>query len=430
MKRKLLKQITTEWRSNLWLWVELLIISVILLFLFDLTASFVRIKNTPVGVDITDVYRLDFGYRNSQSPGYKAAEPRDGETPEEASSRKYKEDLASIYDRLKAMPEIKAAAWGSKTPYSYDFYGSQLYFIDNAPDTLKKTPVFVNQYIVHPDYVKVFNMGGTNGETPEQLARVLEEGKCLVTSNLPDAVNNTLPASALINLRFRSGSDENEAPQTHTIGGTVTPLRRSDYEPAHITVIYPEKELRGRTVYVRLNEGADPGFLKRLSAMDSPVSVGNFYLIEAKQFIDIRNDLHRNDDAQHRNVRICMAFLLLTVFLGLLGTFWFRTQQRVQEIAIRMTTGAARVLIFRRLMGEGLMILAMATIPAMGLDALLVHYELLVTMGYFPGDNIWITVLIEALAVAALMALMIVAGIYFPARKAMRIEPADVLRGE
>ena len=44
--------------------------------------------------------------------------------------------------------------------------------------------------------------------------------------------------------------------------------------------------------------------------------------------------------------------------------------------------------------------------------------------------DIWVTPLTEAGVVFLLMALMIVAGIYFPARKAMKVEPAEVLRGE
>ena len=125
---------------------------------------------------------------------------------------------------------------------------------------------------------------------------------------------------------------------------------------------------------------------------------------------------------------ICMGFLLLTVFLGLLGTFWFRTQQRVREIAMRKVTGAGNRQIFRRLMGEGLIILAIATIPALGLDALLVHYGILMYSQI--TTDIWVTPLTEAGVVFLLMALMIVAGIYFPARKAMKVEPAEVLRGE
>ena len=95
---------------------------------------------------------------------------------------------------------------------------------------------------------------------------------------------------------------------------------------------------------------------------------------------------------------------------------------------MRKVTGAGNRQIFRRLMGEGLIILAIATIPALGLDALLVHYGILMYSQI--TTDIWVTPLTEAGVVFLLMALMIVAGIYFPARKAMKVEPAEVLRGE
>ena len=56
--------------------------------------------------------------------------------------------------------------------------------------------------------------------------------------------------------------------------------------------------------------------------------------------------------------------LLLNIFLGLLGTFWFRTQQRRGEIALHKAMGATDGAVFGRLMSEGmflLLILFMAT---------------------------------------------------------------------
>ena len=49
-----------------------------------------------------------------------------------------------------------------------------------------------------------------------------------------------------------------------------------------------------------------------------------------------------------------MGFLLLNIFLGLLGTFWFRTQQRRSEIALHKVHGASDMSIFTRLISEGL----------------------------------------------------------------------------
>ena len=54
---------------------------------------------------------------------------------------------------------------------------------------------------------------------------------------------------------------------------------------------------------------------------------------------------------------VVVLFLLVNVFLGLIGTFWFRTRRRRSEIALRMAMGSTRGGVFRLLIGEGLLLL-------------------------------------------------------------------------
>lgn len=428
MKRKLLKQIATEWRSNLWLGIELLIISTILFFIFDATASHIRLSNSYIGADITNVYRLQVGWRNESSPQYQTPEVKAGETEKQARSRVLNDSYAWKLKLLRELPGVTAAAPGSSAPYNYNFYGIQFHFTGNTPDSIKDESWNVNAYYVDPDYPVVFNMHGINGETPEQLAKMLYNNKAILTSNTVNVDKAGITQTDILNLPFEF--DANGENATYTVGAVIPPIRRSDYEPAyHGTALFLTQD-RPNNIYVRIKEGYDEDFINSVTDPESPINKGYNYVIEAKSMERVRDDLHRNDNAQLRNLIICMAFLLLTVFLGLLGTFWFRTQQRVREIALRKTTGATNGQIFRRLMGEGLLILTLATIPAMGLDALQLHFGLFLSAYIHPDDNVWITALLEALIIFALMATMIVAGIYFPASKAMNVEPADVLRGE
>ena len=124
-----------------------------------------------------------------------------------------------------------------------------------------------------------------------------------------------------------------------------------------------------------------------------------------------------------------MGFLLLNFFLGLLGTFWFRTQQRVSEIAIRMVNGATRSSIFGRLIGEGLLILTVVTVVAIGFDILISYLELNQWLNgnkYLSWGRTSLCVLISYV----LMAIMISVGIAFPAYRAMHIQPTEALHDE
>lgn len=49
---------------------------------------------------------------------------------------------------------------------------------------------------------------------------------------------------------------------------------------------------------------------------------------------------------------VVVVFLLVNVFLGLIGTFWFRTRRRRNEIALRLAMGSTKKQIFCLLMGR------------------------------------------------------------------------------
>ena len=52
-----------------------------------------------------------------------------------------------------------------------------------------------------------------------------------------------------------------------------------------------------------------------------------------------------------------MGFLLLNILLGIVGTFWFRTQHRRAESALRIAVGSSRIQLWQRLNKEGLLLL-------------------------------------------------------------------------
>ena len=124
----------------------------------------------------------------------------------------------------------------------------------------------------------------------------------------------------------------------------------------------------------------------------------------------------------------CMVFMLVSVFLGLLGTFWFRTRQRIPEIAIRKVNGASNLSIVLRLLSEALFLLTLVTPLAAVCDWLICHYELNVNIRYefFVPWRLATTIAITY----GILVLTILAGIAYPAWKAVKIQPAEALKDE
>ena len=180
----------------------------------------------------------------------------------------------------------------------------------------------------------------------------------------------------------------------------------------------------------RVKDNMDKDFITNLMA-DAPkhFRVGNLFIGSVSSFDNLRDNVVSEDRQKLLSMVSGMAFLLINVFLGLFGTFWFRTQQRVGEIAIRKVNGATRSDIFRRMIGEGLVILSVVTIPAICIDMLLAHFELNTAYGAADYFNIG-RIIVSALITYALIALMIIAGIGIPAWRAMRLDPAVALHDE
>ena len=123
-----------------------------------------------------------------------------------------------------------------------------------------------------------------------------------------------------------------------------------------------------------------------------------------------------------------VVFFLIIVYLGLLGTFWYRVQQRAGEIALRKVTGATSSDILRRLLSEGTILLFCGLVPAFAVCFFLFHKFVLPNYdaAHNPTPDLWVAYIVTYI----LMQLVVIVGILFPALKAMRLEPAIVLKDE
>ena len=173
MKRKLLKQIANEWKSNTWLAIELLVVSVVVYFLTLFLWKNTELMLQPLGMETDNCFMIDVSYVGYDSPSHEDADSTD-ETGVE--------NVRILLDRLKSLPQIESTAMVTNgIPYERSYYGQNFTSV-NHPDSLMTANI--NMYKVTPDYVKVLRIRGINGETSDELASMLAEGKILVSENL------------------------------------------------------------------------------------------------------------------------------------------------------------------------------------------------------------------------------------------------------
>lgn len=413
----MIKQVKNEWRSNIWLVVELAVISIVLWYIIDYLFVTGSVYNQPRGFDISHCYRISTGHLTEQDSDY--VPDRDGE--------KLYEDYEELRRRIELRPEVEAASLSmNSTPYNGSNSGVR-YLVDS---------IFSAGYVicrrVSPEFPKVFRWRGMKGETPEELGEIIKRGDVLVSDNLLHfSTDNPRPMTEYVGRKIVLDYD---TAHPATVGASIVPVRYNDYMQGEMnrTVVsgIPRSYFGvGGEFSVRVKANMDEGFIEALMAdADTQLRAGNLFITNVESFDDVREAHQHGTETQIRNMIFIMAFLLVNIFLGLLGTFWFRTRQRSRDIAIRLVSGATKGDIFRLLISEGLVLLTIATPVALLADLNIAHAEL---NQYYEGEYLeWGRLLICGGVTYLLIALMIALGISIPAWRAMKIDPAVALRDE
>ena len=418
MEKKLLKQMKNEWRSNLWLALELLVVSVVMWYIIDLLYGRIATYLEPRGFNTEHCYLVQMEVLTSKSADYQPYN----------ETHKLCDEVRELAERLRHRPEVEAVSLSQNSyPYNGSNSGASVVY-----DTLQ-SPRYVIRRCVTPDFVRVFRYQGTRGETPEQLAAMLEKGEFLASDNLYEQRYGVKLTSLVGKDGFHLFGDTTH----HFRLGTAQNVRYHDYEQgyASYSMVYNMNLLSegwindDNELCIRVKEGQDRSFIENLKADSEKLyRVGNLYISDVRSFQDQRRTFQQIYSNEMRNYLFGMGFLLLNIFLGLLGTFWFRTQQRRKEIALHKALGSTDAGIFRRLLSEGFLLLLVVTPLALLIEVMLAYFEL---NSWHNGTTLeWDRLLCCALGCFALIGSMIAVGISLPARKAMSIQPAVALHDE
>lgn len=422
--KSILKQIINEWRSNLFLLVELLLVFIVLWYIVDLSTVTARIYNAPMGFNTDHCYNISVSKLTAKAAVYNSNLTSDDDM----------EHLLQLADRLRHRPGIEAVAISQNSiPYNE---GSNSIGIGVDTTMLK-----ARLYLVGLDFFRLFRYTASDGTAPDKMDKAIRNNELVISSNLTDGYPQTgmTDANSLLGreVPLRRLDSDNRS----RIGAIGSPTRWSHFYASHewggayIAAPLNLDEMKKRfddvryiTLSVRATPDADDDFINHLmDDADRLYQIGNLYLLDVMPYYELRKVCELEDMNEMKTQLCVLGFLLMNIFLGVIGTFWFRTQHRRREVALRMAMGSSRRGVFLRLIYEGLILLSLVTLPAMvialnvGIAELVDVYKMPFDAGRF---------LLGIILTWLLMALMIIAGIWYPASKAMRVQPAEALHDE
>ena len=416
MIKHLLKIIWNERSHNIGIWIELLLVSLFLWYITDYLYVTISEYNRPMGFDIENTYKIQLGILNDQNTDFMKDEPLDADVAR----------LKTILERIQHNSMIEAA---SVSFHSSPYNGSNsLLFLYN--DTLQTN--YALRRMVTPDFFKVFRYKSKNGST-EELVKALERDELVISASIEKKLFGKKESAVGREISF----EKSDSAQLYRVGAVSTNIRYDNF--SNSDSYYADKinndyyNFLARDyidileICVRVKPEEEHDFKNRFRVqMTEQLRLGNYYLNTIQSIPEIKKAFQLDDMNDLRMRFFIIFFLLINIFLGITGTFWFRTQHRKSQIGVRIATGETRKGLLKMFYTEGLLLLTFAMIPAMLVfafikNAEILHYYWTFTVGrYFIGFGITYLLLV----------LMILLGIWFPARRAVKVSPADALRDE
>lgn len=407
----ILKLIINQWRGNLWILAELFISFICIWQVGNVFSSLLSHKLRDTGFDLEHVYRVTTAIREKDSPSY---------DPDSPLTDNWKE----LVERVRRCPGVESVGLTSYTAFPYTgSTNGRTYFGDTTRTTALRGQLT-------PDVIRVLHITSPSPEV--DLVKETSTGQtCFLVS--PQAMEQLYDKNT-VRCRIYT-KDERDKAYPGILCSYLTNEYADNNDNRALWEIWSEGRMieknanKDLTMLIRVHPDADHDFRETfLSTMRAQLTAGNLSIVNLTRMEDYRTYILNlsSINLMYGAGYFLAAFFFICAFLGIIGTFWFRTESRTSEIGLRMALGATRRQVRWQMIGEGLMLFGIVWLPAV-----IVSYVLRTAVWdneTLLSDTV-LFIMLTAVTTVLLM-LLIVAGIWIPARQASRINPVDALHYE
>lgn len=409
MLRHLFNILWNERKHNLLIWVEMLLIALCSLYLVDYLVVNLRLINLPMGCDIQNVYRFYFSYIPPESTDYSPAD-----------SASQNEDIKTILRRIEAHPAVEAVSishnslphQGSNNSTSFSF------------DTIQVQSTLLR--LVTPSFLQVLRVKGVNG-SQEEMMEALRRGEIIPSRGLIECFGR--PLDSMVGKCFLLESDS-----TNVVAHYICETMRVDnfwtwstslfhYQPEEF-----ENKLAKYAPYLefafRVKEEATLSEEELFAELQDQMRVGNVYVSRFESLASAKK-IFQNEDYNNLKLRLLYTiFLGICIFLGVVGTFWYRSQQRRSQIGLRLTMGGTPRQLLQFYLSEGLLLLLLTLPFTLAGFFSLQHFNILEMY----WTKFWWRIPVDFLLTYGMLSLLLVVAIWLPTRSAVRTAPSIAMR--
>ncbi len=412
MIKSIFKRIWNQRRGNAWIFSELLIVFVLLWYATDFLFVYAQSASEPKGYSTEHVYHVSISANPNLTP-----KTMNDDSLEALWIEPYNE----VIRRIGSYPGVEAVCYYFGTESYTEGAMYQGYMSDSAHVTS------ANIRYVSSDYYKVFRVNMLQGGFTDWNFNEKPQ-PAVLTIDLADSL---FSEKSKLGKHF---SDYYVPTKHYKVVGIAQRSKQDEYSKYDKFIYVPLEEYMIQYnvpwTAVRVRAEDDHHFAETfMRQMRKQLQVGPYYLFNVQSYDDSKQiyDASKGTSNYIKSCSALVLFFIINIFLGVMGTFWFRTQSRYSEIGLRMALGSTKRELRRLMISEGVTLLSLAAIPAILICMNIAHADLTVNkLMDFTVLRFFICTIITYL----LMVIMVVTGIWYPAKIASSILPVDALRNE
>lgn len=439
------KNLWNRRRHNAWLFIELILVTILTWIIVDPVAVSISDTSLPLGYDADRLVYVSIKSIPDDAPGYDAAA--------DSADRK-RAAVDAIMAKVRQYPGVERATH----VLNYSLIGDQRCSMGNmntgndAVDTIAKYHKSI-QYVTGEQYFETYGFKSSEG-SPDvaTVSKIISDGgsNLVISRQLGEVYwpgENAIGKRVILNTwQLKNGADTIWG----TVRGVVEGARAHSMDRSYAMQFYnyepndnKYKSLNSLNVVLRLRDGVDMNdFLAEFRPWgNTALKADNLYMLSAMPYQSIIDDTETSYGIRsERSLKILLAaFFLLNLVLGTIGCFWLQTRKRVEEIGVRRAYGARRHHIVGMLLGESAVL---ATVSVLIGDIIYLQWALKYGLdaGFTnnSGLNIidnWVShfgehFLIISAIVYAIILVCVLIGTLIPAISASRVNVTDALRDE
>lgn len=413
MIKSILKRIWNQRKSNAWIMSELCIVFILLWYATDFLFVHAKIGHQSKGYNTEHVYKISMDINPLLNI----------KTSNMDSLQMFKiKPFKEIVRRVKSYPGIESVCYfgGSDSYNNWNMF--QGYSIDSVHVYTALIRYTSKEYM---DVFKLDIVAGTIPDWDEHTKPI----PAIMTKDLADSLFNGKVKLGTQFFDYYAGRDFK-----YKLAAVAHNNKIGDYNVYEKGIFVPMDErgfeFQTPIIAVRVAPNADHNFVETfMKKMKKELQVNPYYLFNVQSYDDAK-EIYEAQAGTSNYIKGSIAFVLffiINIFLGIIGTFWFRTQSRSSEIGLRVALGSTKQGLRWWMVLEGIMLLNIAVIPA-----IIIAYNI-------GGADLTFNKLLEyslsrfiiCSAITYLfMAIMVVFGVWYPSKVASNVLPVEALRDE